>query len=116
MNVEIGTEAAQFPEKEYKNGIFVAVRKNKILLLLWSFGHLGWTMILNNIVLIFLLSFTLIINYKNNPQSHYPLVKIETIFVSCCLSHITALICCKHCFKQHPPDFILVNNSKKQNP
>jgi hypothetical protein len=26
MNVEIGTEAAQFPEKERKNGIFVAVR------------------------------------------------------------------------------------------
>ncbi len=25
MNVEIGTEAAQFPEKEYKNGIFVLV-------------------------------------------------------------------------------------------
>jgi hypothetical protein len=25
MNVEIGTEAAQFPEKTYKNGIFVAV-------------------------------------------------------------------------------------------
>jgi hypothetical protein len=25
MNVEIGTEAAQFPEKEYKNGIFLAV-------------------------------------------------------------------------------------------
>ncbi len=25
-NVEIGTEAAQFPEKEYINGIFVAVR------------------------------------------------------------------------------------------
>jgi hypothetical protein len=25
MNVEIGTEAAQFPEKEYMNGIFVAV-------------------------------------------------------------------------------------------
>jgi hypothetical protein len=24
-NVEIGTEAAQFPEREYKNGIFVAV-------------------------------------------------------------------------------------------
>jgi hypothetical protein len=24
-NVEIGTEAAQFPEKEYINGIFVAV-------------------------------------------------------------------------------------------
>jgi hypothetical protein len=23
MNVEIGTEAAQFPEKEYINGIFV---------------------------------------------------------------------------------------------
>ncbi len=26
MNVEIGTEAAQFPEKEYINGIFVAMR------------------------------------------------------------------------------------------
>jgi hypothetical protein len=25
MNVEIGTEAVQFPEKEYKNVIFVAV-------------------------------------------------------------------------------------------
>jgi hypothetical protein len=26
MNVEIGTEAAQFPEKEYINGIFVVVQ------------------------------------------------------------------------------------------
>ncbi len=26
MNVEIGTEATQFSEKEYINGIFVAVR------------------------------------------------------------------------------------------
>jgi hypothetical protein len=26
MNVEIGTEATQFPEKEYINDIFVAVR------------------------------------------------------------------------------------------
>jgi hypothetical protein len=25
MNVEIGTKAAQFPEKEYINGIFLAV-------------------------------------------------------------------------------------------
>jgi hypothetical protein len=25
MNVEIGTEAAQFPEREYLNGIFAAV-------------------------------------------------------------------------------------------
>jgi hypothetical protein len=25
MNVEIGAEAAQFPEKEYKNGVAVAV-------------------------------------------------------------------------------------------
>jgi hypothetical protein len=25
MNVEIGTDAAQFPEKEYITGIFVAV-------------------------------------------------------------------------------------------
>jgi hypothetical protein len=29
MNVETGTEAAQFPEKEYINGIFVAVRLDK---------------------------------------------------------------------------------------
>ncbi len=28
MNVEIGTEAAQFPEKEYINWIFVAVHRN----------------------------------------------------------------------------------------
>jgi hypothetical protein len=27
MNVETGTEAAQFPEKEYIYGIFVAVQK-----------------------------------------------------------------------------------------
>ncbi len=26
MNVEIGTEATQFPEKDYINGIFIAVR------------------------------------------------------------------------------------------
>jgi hypothetical protein len=26
MNVETGTEAAHFPEKEYINGIFLAVR------------------------------------------------------------------------------------------
>ncbi len=29
MNVEIGTEAAQFPEKEYINGIFLAVCKSE---------------------------------------------------------------------------------------
>ncbi len=28
MNVEIGTEAVQFPEKEYMNGIFLAVHNN----------------------------------------------------------------------------------------
>jgi hypothetical protein len=28
MNVEIGAETAQFPEKEYKNGIAFAVRYN----------------------------------------------------------------------------------------
>jgi hypothetical protein len=28
MNVEIGTEAVQFPEKEYIYGIFLAVRVN----------------------------------------------------------------------------------------
>ena len=29
MNVEIGTEAAQFPEKEYINGIFLAVQERR---------------------------------------------------------------------------------------
>jgi hypothetical protein len=29
-NVEIGTEAPQFPEKEYINGIFFAVRNGKM--------------------------------------------------------------------------------------
>jgi hypothetical protein len=33
MNVEIGTEAAQFPEKEYINGIFLAVYTLNIFLL-----------------------------------------------------------------------------------
>jgi hypothetical protein len=28
MNVEIRSEAAPFPEKEYINGIFVAVKRN----------------------------------------------------------------------------------------
>jgi hypothetical protein len=28
MNLEISTEAAQFPEKEYLNGIFLAVQCN----------------------------------------------------------------------------------------
>ncbi len=30
MNVEIGTEAAQFPEKEYINGIFFAVHAHNL--------------------------------------------------------------------------------------
>jgi hypothetical protein len=31
MNAEIGTDAAQFPEKEYINGIFFAVYKQSHL-------------------------------------------------------------------------------------
>ncbi len=38
MNVEIGTEAAQFPEKEYINGIFLAVRGSRGRL-----GELEWS-------------------------------------------------------------------------
>jgi hypothetical protein len=38
MNVEIGTEAAQFPEKEYINGIFVAV-SNKITSVSFTFRN-----------------------------------------------------------------------------
>jgi hypothetical protein len=36
MNVEIGTEAAQFPEKEYTNGIFVAVQKRILRYMWWN--------------------------------------------------------------------------------
>jgi hypothetical protein len=32
MNVEIGTEAAQLPEKKYINGIFVAVNGSKAII------------------------------------------------------------------------------------
>jgi hypothetical protein len=32
MNVEIGAEAALFPEKEYMNGIFIAVRARNVML------------------------------------------------------------------------------------
>jgi hypothetical protein len=35
INVEIETEAAQFPEKEYINGIFVAVRLNMHCTQVW---------------------------------------------------------------------------------
>jgi hypothetical protein len=36
MYVEIGTEAAQFPEKEYINGIFLAVWGGSALAVLYS--------------------------------------------------------------------------------
>jgi hypothetical protein len=35
MNVEIGTEAAQFPEKEYLNGISFAVKRTNFILARW---------------------------------------------------------------------------------
>ncbi len=37
MNVEIGTKAAQFPEKEYINAIFVAVSGRATTLFYLSF-------------------------------------------------------------------------------
>ncbi len=35
MNVEIGTEAAQFPEKEYINGIFLPVYRVTLIANVW---------------------------------------------------------------------------------
>ncbi len=40
MNVEIGTEAVLFPEKEYKNGIFFAVQGAGTMQYFWSIGCL----------------------------------------------------------------------------
>ncbi len=40
MNVDIGTEAAQFPEKEYVNGIFVAVQVNTRSQILCWYGRI----------------------------------------------------------------------------
>jgi hypothetical protein len=42
MNVEIGTKAAQFPEKEYINGIFVAVHTLYIGMTAGSLGLEHW--------------------------------------------------------------------------
>ncbi len=39
MNVEIGTEAAQFPEKEYINGIAFAVYTTATLFSSWSLNN-----------------------------------------------------------------------------
>ncbi len=39
MNVEIGTEAAQFPEKESISGIFLAVQHAVLIVMVrWSIG------------------------------------------------------------------------------
>ncbi len=63
MNVEIRTEASQFPEKEYINGIFVAVCSwKKILQDVFSGIHLQFstaTPSLKYLYLIFILKITL---------------------------------------------------------
>jgi hypothetical protein len=41
MNVEIGAEAVQFPEKEYINGIAVAVHTRGLSGFLWILPHNG---------------------------------------------------------------------------
>jgi hypothetical protein len=42
MNVEIGTEAALFPEKEYINGIFLAVYHYQLFFLSMSVASTGF--------------------------------------------------------------------------
>jgi hypothetical protein len=43
MNVKIGTEAVQFPEKEYINGIFLAVHNFDLCpLQIYSEAEGGW--------------------------------------------------------------------------
>jgi hypothetical protein len=46
MNVEVGAEAALFPEKEYINGIFVAVHKLCITYTQIFQAKPGWTKIM----------------------------------------------------------------------
>ncbi len=48
MNVEIGAEAAQFPEKEYMNRIAVAVQSKDNCLVLHATLYLGDILILDN--------------------------------------------------------------------
>jgi hypothetical protein len=42
MNVAIGTEAEQFPEKEYTNGIFVAVCESNFVIV-WSLHSVSFS-------------------------------------------------------------------------
>jgi hypothetical protein len=46
MNVEIGTEAAQFPEKDKINGIFVAVRwvLQESYIFVWDRSNILWNL------------------------------------------------------------------------
>jgi hypothetical protein len=47
MNVEIGTEAALFPEKEYINGIFLAVHIHKIIVCRMKSVHICMCLLYN---------------------------------------------------------------------
>jgi hypothetical protein len=51
MNVEIGTEAVQFPEMEYINGIFVAVWHEKRKYLLNAFKQNKLKILIETLIL-----------------------------------------------------------------
>ncbi len=71
MNVEIGAEVALFPEKEYINGIFVAVQSEGPVVS--SSNHSAWPL---NIPTLYLHNYTRISSSSPNTTNYFTLNKI----------------------------------------
>ncbi len=70
MNVEIGAEAAQFPEKEYINGIAVAVWFGKQEEMRKLYGHYNYSQRSTCIVILLLVNNYF--NFRKEPMCHKP--------------------------------------------
>ena len=80
MNVEIGTEAPQFPEKEYINGIFVAVWLRSHLL-----GFITSPLTYHNLL-------DVVLVYSVTFEITHPILKMTNNFKKDCLNFITYCI------------------------